>query len=288
MRTDPTNLIRYQIAPSVFGTEELGLKLRPYQQQLIDSPSNTVAALWSRQTGKSFAVSARVAAFVSTRPNQTALVVSPAQRQSQLMGATVRQMLLKAKLRLQTDSQQVLAIAARQVGENSVVVLAPSGTDGSSIRGYSVGLLVVEEASFIQESVMQAVLPMVAANPNAQIVYISSAGILGSWFERLWNDQSMVMQRLKVTADESGAFLPEMLERLRVTLGPKRYSQEMECMFGCESGTSVFSQEVLNSLFSPRSMGADTLPGVSNYPVSNIRKPDFGGLFAPKSASAGR
>jgi hypothetical protein len=49
MRTDPTNLIRYQIAPSVFGTEELGLKLRPYQQQLIDSPSNTVAALWSRR-----------------------------------------------------------------------------------------------------------------------------------------------------------------------------------------------------------------------------------------------
>jgi hypothetical protein len=285
MRTDPTNLIRYQIAPSVLGTEELGLKLRPYQQQLIDSPSNTVAALWSRQTGKSFAVSARVAAFVATRPNQTALVVSPAQRQSQLMGSTVRQMLLKAKLRLAIDSQQVLSIAARQVGENSVVVLAPSGTDGASIRGYSVGLLVVEEASFIQESVMQAVLPMVAANPKAQIVYISSAGIVGSWFERLWNDTTLPMQRLKVTATESGAFLPEMLDRLRATLGPRRYAQEMECEWGSESGTSVFSQEVLGSLFSPRSMGLETTP--ESYPVDDSRKGVFEGLFT-RQALAGR
>jgi hypothetical protein len=280
MKTDLTNLVRYQIAPSVFGTEELGLNLRRYQQQLIDSPSNTVAALWSRQTGKSFAVSARVAAFVATRPNQTALVVSPAQRQSQLMGQTVRQMLLKAKLRLEIDSQQVLSIAQKQVGENSLVVLAPSGTDGASIRGYSVGLLVVEEASFIQESVMQAVLPMIAANPNARIIYISSAGIVGSWFERLWNDQSMVMQRLKVTADESGAFSSEMLNRLKQTLGPKRYSQEMECQFGSESGTSVFSEEVLNSLFSPRSMG-DVL--VQPMPPET-RKPRFDGMFARQGA----
>jgi hypothetical protein len=288
MKTDPANLIRFQIAPSVFGTEELGLKLRPYQERFINCPSNTVAALWSRQTGKTFSTSVRVASFMATRPNQTALVVSPAQRQSQLMGATVRKMLLKARLRLEIDSQQVLSLAPKQIGENSVVMLSPSGNDGASIRGPSVGLLVIEEAAFVAEAVLQAALPMVAANPNAQIVYISSAGIMGSWFERLWNDPKVTMERQLITAEQSGAFSPEMLDRLRATLGPKRYAQEMECVFGSESGTSVFSQEVLNSLFSPRSMGEETSADAGSYPVGNIRKPDFGGMFAPKSAFAGR
>jgi Terminase large subunit, T4likevirus-type, N-terminal len=288
MRSDPANLIRYQIAPSTFATEELGLTLRPYQRLFLDCSSKTLAALWSRQTGKSFCAAALVASYMACGPGRVALVISPAQRQSQLLGATVRKMLLSAKIKLDIDSQQVLSLAPKQVGENSVVMLSPSGNDGSSIRGPSVKLLIFEEASFINEAVLQAALPMVSSNADARIIYISSAGIWGSWFTRLWADPTMVMARLRVTADESGAFSGDMLDRLRATLGPKRFAQEMECVFGSESGTSVFSEEVLNSLFSPRSMGEETSAGVANYPIGNIRKPDFGRMFASKSAFAGR
>jgi hypothetical protein len=221
-------------------------------------------------------------------PGRVALVISPAQRQSQLLGATVRKMLLSANIKLDIDFQQVLSLAPKQVGENSVVMLSPSGNDGSSIRGPSVKLLIFEEASFINEAVLQAALPMVSSNADARTIYISSAGILGSWFTRLWSDPSMSMERLRVTADERGAFSLEMLDRLKQTLGPKRYSQEMECQFGSKSGTSVFSEEVLNSLFSPRSMGEEPSAGVGNYPIGNIRKPDFGGMFASKLVFAGR
>jgi hypothetical protein len=288
MRTDPGNLIRFQIAPSTFATEELGLTLRPYQRQFLDSPAKTLAALWSRQTGKSFCAAALVASYMACGPGRVALVISPAQRQSQLLGATVRKMLLSANIKLDIDSQQVLSLAPKQIGENSVVMLSPSGNDGSSIRGPSVKLLIFEEASFINEAVLQAALPMVSSNADARIIYISSAGILGSWFTRLWSDSTMVMERLRVTPDESGAFSVEMLDRLKQTLGPKRYAQEMDCVFGSESGTSVFSEEVLNSLFSPRSMGDEPSPGAGNYSIGNIRKPNFEGMFASKSAFAGR
>lgn len=288
MRTDPANLIRYQIAPSTFATEELGLTLRPYQRQFLDSPAKTLAALWSRQTGKSFCAAALVASYMACGPGRVALVISPAQRQSQLLGATVRKMLLSAKIKLDIDSQQVLSLASMQVGENSVVMLSPSGNDGSSIRGPSVKLLIFEEASFMNEAVLQAALPMVSSNADARIIYISSAGILGSWFTRLWSDAGMVMERLRVTADESGAFSVEMLDRLKQTLGPKRYAQEMQCQFGSESGTSVFSEEVLNSLFSPRSMGDEPSPGAGGGVIGSIRKPVFDGMFASKFAFAGR
>lgn len=97
----------------------------------------------------------------------------------------------------------------------------------------------------------------------------------------------MEMERLRVTADESGAFSAEMLVRLRATLGPKRFDQEMNCVFGSESGTSVFSEEVLNSLFSPRSMGDEPFSDAGPV-VVGIRKPNFSGMFAFKSAFAGR
>jgi hypothetical protein len=287
MRSDPVNLIRYQIAPSTFATEELGLTLRPYQQNFLDSPAKTLAALWSRQTGKSFCAAALVASYMACGPGRVALVISPAQRQSQLLGATVRKMLLSAKVKLDIDSQQVLSLAGKQIGENSVVMLSPSGNDGSSIRGPSVKLLIFEEASFINEAVLQAALPMVSANADARIIYISSAGILGSWFARLWSDASMQMERLRVTADESGAFSSEMLDRLKQTLGPKRFDQEMNCVFGSESGTNVFSEEVLNSLFSPRSMGEE-IPAGAGEGVIGIRKPNFDGMFTRQPAFGGR
>ena len=50
------------------------------------------------------------------------------------------------------------------------------------MRGYSADLLIFEEAAFLGDAVISAVLPSIAARPKAQLVGISSAGIIGSYF----------------------------------------------------------------------------------------------------------
>ena len=92
-------------------------------------------------------------------------------------------------------------------------------------------MLVLEEAAFLNEAVISRVLPSIAARPKAQLIGITSAGIIGIYFHSVMTSPQSRWQKMIVPAAESGRFTKAQLDELKLTLGA-RYAVEMECRWG--------------------------------------------------------
>ena len=96
-------------------------------------------------------------------------------------------LLARAGLKIAALSQFQLVLSDKQPGAASKIVCLPGSAEGGGqvgvgAKGYTADLLILEEAAFLDDGVIGAVLPSIAARPKAQLVGISSAGIIGTFF----------------------------------------------------------------------------------------------------------
>jgi hypothetical protein len=138
---------------------------------------------------------------------------------------------------------------------NSRILALPGGdTDGRTIRGLAnARLLVADEASRIPDDLIAACRPMLAINPRAVTIALSTpAGRRGWWFDA-WHSNDPSWHRVRVSARDcpriSQAFLDEELREL----GPTRFAEEYELAF-IDGLSNAFSSEIVDKIFSKEVM----------------------------------
>ena len=127
-----------------------------WQQQVLEHKGN-ITLRTGRQVGKSEVISEKAVCFARDNPETTTLVIAATQRQSSLLFEKVRG-------RAQFDENCVFAekptLTKLVLTNGSRIYCVPTGRTGYGIRGYTVDLLIADEAAYIPEDVWTAVLPM--------------------------------------------------------------------------------------------------------------------------------
>lgn len=232
-RADPTLLMA-----------DAGLPPDPWQDSLLRTTHPETLILAARQAGKSQLASAlalREALLCSPDRSALVLILSPTLRQS---GELFRAKLLPLwralgcplKRRAPTRLELELRNGAR-------IVSLPENEEG--VRGFSgVTLLVIDEASRVDDALYRTVRPMLATSAGSILALSTPFGRRG-WFYESWNGREP-WHRVPVTAAECPRLPPEFLARERLRLGPRWYAQEFDLAFN-DSIDQLFSADVIEA-----------------------------------------
>lgn len=220
----------------------LGMDSDPWQAEVLRSTDLRVLLNCCRQSGKSTTSAVKAVHVAVYEPGALILLLSPSQRQSaelfRKVVATYKA--LGRPVRADTESATTLTL------ENGSRVVSLPGSEGT-VRGYSgVRLLIVDEASRVDDELLASVRPMLAVSGGQFIALSTPCGMRGWWYEA-WEHGGPAWRRVRVTADECPRIGAAFLAEERVTLGDWLYRQEYMCEFA-ETSAQMFSEEAIRAM----------------------------------------
>jgi|SRR5215216_2617147 len=225
--------------------EELGIIPGPWQRNLLNSPSRRVLLNCSRQSGKSTMSAVLALHRALYHPGSLILCLAPSERQAKELFAKV------------TDFYRELHGAApahsdRKLGmhlANGSRIEALPGSE-RTIRGFSgASLLILDEASRVDDGLYYAVRPMLATVSGGRLMMLSTPyGRRGVFYEE-WTD-GIGWERYEVPASECPRIPASFLEEERKALPARVYRQEYECSFE-ETDDQVFAHEDVAAAITP-------------------------------------
>jgi hypothetical protein len=222
-----------------------GIEPDELQAAFLRSRATRSLLCCSRQWGKSFCAALASLHCAIYEAPALVVVVSPSLQQSTELYRKINE--LRSKLPGAPETVQE-SLTRMQMTNGSRIISLP-GTE-KTVRGYSgASLIVVDEASRVDDALVSAVMPMLATVENGRFVALSTpAGRRGFFFEQ-WTQGGDGWERISVPASQCPRISPVFLEEQRRTLGPLLYSQEYECQF-IDSGSSAFSSTLIEQALS--------------------------------------
>lgn len=161
-----------------------GLPLDPWQDEIITESSRSTSDTWAafevvamvpRQNGKSYLVPARALAGALLYGEKLILYSAHEYRTAQETWRLMRDVCETDAIAKHVKRVRVTAGGEQIEFHNGArfKMIARTRTSG---RGFSPDCLIMDEAFAVSADVMAALLPSVAARPNPQVWYLSSAG----------------------------------------------------------------------------------------------------------------
>lgn len=243
LATDLGSDLGAALSPEVFA-QRCGLTLDPWQRAAVSSTARS--QLWNvtRQGGKDLTAGLAAAHQAAYSPGSTTLILAPSQRQSVETLAVARALLRHlGRPEAESESRVKLANGAR-------IVAVPGGEGGHSIRGFTISLLVCNEASRISDEVYAAARPMLATTGGRLLALSTPHGRRGWWAEA-WFDGGSLWERTLISAEQCPRISAEFLAEERASLGDWLFRQEYFGEF-VGASDSVFSADDLQAAFGGR------------------------------------
>src|SRR6056297_87752 len=159
----------------------------PYQKDMFEhfNENRFSIVLACRQSGKSVTSVVYLLWYAIFHPEKTIAILAN-------KGATAKEMLARVTLALENlpfflqPGCKTLNKTSVEFSNNSRIIA--SSTSSSSIRGFSVNLLFLDEFAFVQNDAefYTSTYPVVSAGKDTKIVITSTANGLGNVFHKLW------------------------------------------------------------------------------------------------------
>jgi Terminase large subunit, T4likevirus-type, N-terminal len=239
--------LAYAFDPALLAADA-DIVLDDWQADFVRSDKPQTIMLIPRQHGKSEAAVVKSLSVATTEPDSLVLTIAPAQRLSDEFVLRARRTYNRIK-----DAPALVGDAARRIGfENGSRILAlPGDNDGDTLRGLAnVRLAIVDETARCSDELIAALRPMLATNPKAQLVYLSTpAGKRGIYYDT-WTSNDPDWHRIHIKLGSCPRITPEFLAREAKNLGATRYAEEYGCEF-IDTQTMAFSSTLVDLMFDP-------------------------------------
>lgn len=211
----------------------IGMEPDPWQVDALRS--RHPRQLWNacRQSGKSTTASVVAVHQASTVAESVVLIVSAGLRQSLEVAQKVRRLWGALALVKTGDNQTTLT------AENGSRVISLPASEGT-VRGFSADLLILDEASRIDDEMYRAVTPMLAVTGGRLIALSTPAGKRG-WWADAWENGGPAWERYRVPATEVPRITQAFLDEELRTLG--RWASEQEYMCSFQDSTEQFFRD---------------------------------------------
>src|SRR5215207_4865548 len=216
--------------------EKLGIVPDGWQGDFLRCSSDRVLLNCSGQSGKS-TMSAVIALHRALyHPGSLVLCLAPALRQSQELFAKIAGFYRDLGRPVPAQGERKLSLEL----ENDSRIITLPGSE-KTIRGFSgAALLLVDEASRVDDELYYAVRPMLAVSGGALMMLTTPYGKRGVFFEE-WT-KAVGWERYEVPASQCPRISEAFLAEERHSLPRRVYRQEYECSFE-ETDDQVFSFE---------------------------------------------
>jgi hypothetical protein len=224
--------------------KELGISPDEWQRALLRSTSDRVLLNCSRQSGKSTMTAVIALHRALYHPGSLILCLAPALRQSQELFGKVLGFYRDLGRPVSPQAERKLSL---ELDNGSRIITLPGSE--RTIRGFSgVGLLLIDEASRVDDALYHAVRPMLAVSGGSLMMLTTPYGKRGIFFEE-WTGRHG-WDRYEVPARECPRISEEFLEEERRALPSWVYRQEYETSFE-ETEDAVFTTEMIDGAISP-------------------------------------
>ena len=230
----------------------------PWQTRVLRSSSSRVHLNCSRQVGKSTVTSILALHAALYRSNATVLIVSPSERQS-------NELFLKVTAFYRTLGRPVEPLQENvhmiRLENGSRIISLPASEGG--IRGYTVDLLLIDEAGYVPDGLYQSVSPMLAVSGGRLVAMSTPAGRRGWWYSATLTDR---WEFHKITALECPRITAEFLDDERERLGETAFLAEYMCSFVDATGAAFRDADITAAFESHQHTPALEAPSVPLRP----------------------
>ncbi len=217
-----------------------------WQADLLRSDAKQMILNCSRQSGKSTISSVLGLHTALYTPESLVLLLSPSLRQSQELFRKLKDCF--NAVACDALPKIIEESALRLEFDNGSRVVALPGSE-QTVRGFSaVSLLILDEASVIEDALYQSLRPMLAVSDGRIILLSTPRGKRGFFFD-VWANGGNDWHRTRITAQECPRISPEWLENEQKTIPDFWFRQEFGCEF-VETSDQLFSYEDIAAIFS--------------------------------------
>ena len=233
-----------------------------WQRRILDREGN-IAIRAGRQSGKSEVISRKAELFAFEHPGTVTLIIAATQRQSSLLFEKVR-----GRCDVRDDYFEKPTLTKIVLNNGSRIYCVPAGRTGYGIRGYTVDLLIADEAAYIPETVWMAVTPMLAVSSKTRgfgwIIVISTPFGKGGYFYNCCFDSDFLS--IHVSSEDCKRISKKYLQTQKKSMTKMQYRQEFLAEFTDEYN-QFFPTKVIKSCmtFIEWSKGKDFNRGARYY-----------------------
>jgi len=203
-----------------FCKQNLGMKLDKWQEMLIQEKEKNIVIRAGRQVGKSTGVALKAFFYAVENDHKTVLIVAASQRQSGLLFEKVKSIFLECAEEMiaenPTQTKLVLTNGTR-------IYSLPAGRTGYTIRGFSIDLLIADEAAFIAEAVWVALIPMLAVT-QGKVILLSTPFGKGGYYYRCFGDSDF--RQFHLSSEQCPRIPKKFLRKEKQRLSKLEYAQE--------------------------------------------------------------
>ena len=229
-----------------FAARQLGIEPDDWQADFLTSGATRVLMNCSRQSGKSTVAAIRALHEALAKPSSLTLILAPSERQAQELFAKVagfyRQLGQASYTTPDSDRKSGMALA------NGSRIEALPGSSDRTVRGFSgVSLLIVDEASRVDDGLYYAARPMLAVSGGTLMMLTTPYGKRGVFFKEWTGGEGWV--RYEVPATECPRIPRAFLAEERRSLPDWVFRQEYLCSFE-ETEDAVFTTEMVDGAVS--------------------------------------
>jgi Terminase large subunit, T4likevirus-type, N-terminal len=236
----------------------VGITPDPWQVEVLASKHPRKILCCGRQTGKSTVGAILAVHTAITRPGSTVLVVAPGERQAKLLFSKALSLYRQAGYPLPARSERRTGL---ELSNGSVIEALPAVE--RTTRGYSVDLLLCDEAAAVPDMDYHGILPALIATRGEQVLLSTPRGKRG-FFHEIWHDEDSSStslgdeggdwQRVMVRSDEVSRIRPEDLEIFRSTMPEEFFQQEFYCEWLDAEGSLFAHDDIQAALLAGESV----------------------------------
>jgi hypothetical protein len=198
------------------------MELDEWQKQIMDTKGN-LCLRSGRQVGKSTIISIKAAEYALANAKKTIMVIASVDRQSLLLFEKILNHIhTKNKNAIKTGKHKPTKHKI-QLKNGSVIHSLPTGESGYGIRGFTIDLLIADEAAFIPEEVWTAVTPMLTVT-RGDIWLLSTPYGNEGFFYRCFQDNKYTS--FHVSSEDCPRKDQDFLDHEKSWMTKAQYAQE--------------------------------------------------------------
>ena len=227
-------------------SKPINFKWDKWQQSVLDTDGN-ITIRSGRQVGKSEVIGAKGSDFAIKNPKTTTLIIAASQRQSSLIFEKVKANVDKeceeTKHNLYLEPPTLTKIYLKN---GSRIYSLPAGRTGYFIRGFTIDLLIADEAAYIPEVVWNAVIPMIAVSRKARgmgfIILLSTPFGKGGYFYDSFTDTDF--KQFHISSEDCDRIPKDFLKKEKERMTKAEYMQEYKGDF-TDEWSQFFKTELI-------------------------------------------
>jgi hypothetical protein len=215
----------------------IGMEADDWQLRVLRSRSRRIILNCCRQSGKTTVLAMVALHEALYAPGSLILIISATEKQ----GTELLRVIVAAYrvIGRPVDSEAESRLAL-ELENGSRIICLPSVS--SSIRGYAaVNVLLLDEASRIEDETFAAARPMLAVS-NGRLLLASTPWARMGFFFEAWTSSTEEWERYEVTADEVPRISSEFLAKEALAMSRADFEREYRCVFG-DLRSQVFREE---------------------------------------------